>query len=137
MQREILVDAAETGDEMVFERAYRTFCGVAAMKRWWDQLVIDSLVAEKRFEGCRAFVVEAVQLGPQPSGDQACVKDLEGGEDARAGATSHGFHEDGIAIIVVHHEYVVVANARGNDEFSGLVRMNLSGRGSNTAAKHW
>ena len=49
MERKIFVDAAEAGDEMVFERADCAFGGVSTVEAGGDELKINGFVAEERF----------------------------------------------------------------------------------------
>ena len=57
MQRKVFVDTAKAGDEMVFERAYSTFGGVAAMSSGLNELVVDAFGGDVGLERRRAFVV--------------------------------------------------------------------------------
>ena len=41
VQGKVFVNAAETSDKMVFERANRTFGGVTAVDTGWDELEVD------------------------------------------------------------------------------------------------
>ncbi len=79
MQGEVGVDAAKPGDEMIFERAYRTFSSIAPIDMGWDELKINVGVAHEPFECNGTFVVEPLQLWSESSGDEASMKHLEGG----------------------------------------------------------
>ena len=57
MEREIGIDAAQAGDEMIFKCAYGTFGGVTTMIMRRDQLKINFLLLEVSFEFFRGFVV--------------------------------------------------------------------------------
>ena len=77
MEWEILVDTAETGNEMVFERADGAFGGIATVHAGRDELKVDIGVVQKLLECRRAFVVEAVEFGSEASGDEARMEGLE------------------------------------------------------------
>ena len=92
MQGEVFVDAAQAGNEVIFERADGTFGSVASMHAGGYQLEVDTFVDEKGFEGSRAFVVQSMKLGAEPRRNEARVQRLESGENARAGAAFHWFN---------------------------------------------
>ena len=48
---EIFIDAAKPSNKVVFERADRTFCSVAAVQARRDELIIDVFRGEKLFQG--------------------------------------------------------------------------------------
>ena len=62
MKGKLFVNTAQSGDEVIFERADGTFGSVATVKARRYELIIDFLFLEERLECCRAFVVEAMQL---------------------------------------------------------------------------
>jgi hypothetical protein len=51
MEGEMLIDATEARNEMIFERVNGTFSGVAAMNPGWGELKVDGSVSHKLFEG--------------------------------------------------------------------------------------
>ena len=83
MQWEVLVDAAKARYEVIFERADCAFGSVAAMDFGGDQLKLDDFRCEESLECLRAFVVEALQLWAEASGDKACVDDSEREQDGK------------------------------------------------------
>jgi hypothetical protein len=68
MQREVFIDAAKPGDEIILERADGAFGGVATMQSRGHELIVDLLVGEKCFEGCGTFVVEALEVRLEAGG---------------------------------------------------------------------
>ena len=101
MQRKIFVNAAQPGNEVVFERANSTFGGVAPMKSRGDQLKVDVFVAKEFLEGGGAFVIESMELGAETGSKKSGMNYLEGTENAWTGATSHGFDQNTVAVVVV------------------------------------
>jgi len=61
MHREVLVRAAEAGDEVVLEGADGTFGGIAAMDMGRDQLKVNLLGSKEVLENCGGFVVETLE----------------------------------------------------------------------------
>ena len=55
------------------------------------------------------------------------MKSFEGSENARARATAHRLDEDGVTVVIVHDQDIVVAGIGRDDEFPGLVRIDLPG----------
>ncbi len=121
----VLVDAAQAGDEMIFERADGTFRSVASMKAGRDKLEINVGCAEKAFQSSGAFVVQAMELGAQAGVGQTCVYNLEGGKNARTRATMHRLDKYAVAVVVVNDQHVIISGARRKDKLAGLVRMDL------------
>ena len=91
VQGKVLVDTAQAGNKMVLERADGAFGGIASVQSWRHKLEVNGFVPEKLFERGGALIVQAVQLGPQASGDKAGVQDLERRENAWASAAAHCF----------------------------------------------
>ena len=60
MEGEVFVDAAESGDEMIFEPAHRSFGCIAPMKSDGNEVIVDALVNEELFERNGSFVVEVL-----------------------------------------------------------------------------
>ena len=59
----MLVDAAQSSDEMVFKCANGTFGCIASVQVGRDKLEIDVGVAKKRLEGGGTLVVQTMELG--------------------------------------------------------------------------
>ena len=109
MKWKVLVDAAKSGNEVILEGADRAFGGIAAMHAGWNELKIDVGVAQERLERGGSLVIEAVQLWMQTGGNKACMNDCEGGENARARTTFHGFDQNGITVVVEYDHNVIIA----------------------------
>ena len=81
MQWEVLVGAAESGDEMILESADRSFGGIAAVKVWRHKLEIDVFVSHELFQHVGAFVVKALKFWTKSAFDKqgmgllACCED--------------------------------------------------------------
>ena len=52
---------------------------------------------------------------------------LERRENAWTGATAHGFNQDAVTVVVVYDKNVIVARAGRDNEFAGLIGVDLSG----------
>jgi hypothetical protein len=59
----VFVNAGETSDEMVLERANGSFGSVASMTAGRDKLEINALVHHEVLQDLGSFVVEALELG--------------------------------------------------------------------------
>jgi hypothetical protein len=59
----VFVNAGETSDEVVLERANGTFSSVASMAAGRDKLEINSLLHHEILKDRRGFVVEALEFG--------------------------------------------------------------------------
>ena len=57
-EREIWISGADAGNQMVFESSDGSFGGVAAMRMWWHQLVINAFLSEKVLESGGGIIVE-------------------------------------------------------------------------------
>ena len=79
MQGGVFVDATQSSNKVILERAYRTFGGVASVDTRRDELEVNSFVAQEIFECSGALVIEALELGSKSSGNKARVDALEGG----------------------------------------------------------
>ena len=64
MQRKMLIDAAESGDEVILESSNRAFGRVAAVDARRDELKIDVFIAKELLEGGGALVVKTLKFGP-------------------------------------------------------------------------
>ena len=84
------------------------------------------LAGEKCFEGCGTFIVEALEVRSEAGCDKACMDDFERVEDAGAGTIAHRFHEDTVAIAIVHDKNVIVAGTGSDKELARLIGMYLT-----------
>ena len=67
-----------------------------------------------------------MEAGAQATGDKKGMDALIPGNDTGAQAILYGFGQDGIAVVVVHNEEIVVAFGRGDDEAAGKVAEDLA-----------
>jgi hypothetical protein len=128
MEREVLVDAAKAGNEMIFERTDGAFGSIAAVNTRGGKLEIDGLVTKKLLEGGRAFVVKALELGAKASRAEAMVEGLVAGEDRSGGAAGYRLGKDAVAVVVVEYNHIIVAVARRSNKAASLVRVDLASR---------
>lgn len=111
VEREICVGGAQRGDQMIFERADGALGGVASMNSGWDELEVDGFVFHELFHLVGALVVEALDFGLKACLDEAGMDEFVGSEDGGSCPVWHGFCVDGIAVVVVEDEDVIVAGA--------------------------
>ena len=50
-------------------------------------------------------------------------------EDTEACAIAHGLNNYAVGVVIIDYQHMVVASAGRDNEFSGLVRVNLTGGG--------
>jgi hypothetical protein len=60
MNREVAVDTAQSGYEMVLEGTDRALCGITSVYMRRHQLIIDVLLVHEVLEDLGAFIVEAL-----------------------------------------------------------------------------
>ena len=62
MQWESGIGAAETGNEMIFERADSSLCSISAMDTGWCQLEVDWHTLHVLLERHGRFIVESLEF---------------------------------------------------------------------------
>ena len=60
MEWKVWVSSAESCNEMVFERSYGPFSGIATVSAWGNKLKFGVLLVEVVFKGLAAFIVKGV-----------------------------------------------------------------------------
>jgi hypothetical protein len=60
MNREVAVDTAHPGDEMILKGTDRALRGITSVYMGWNQLIIDVLLVHEVLEDLGAFIVEAL-----------------------------------------------------------------------------
>ena len=76
---------------------------------------------EKVFQGLTAHIVHYVELWFTSMANKAIMEELVGFEDGRSFLIRNGCHIDGIAVIMVEQEDVVVASAGRHNESASEV----------------
>ena len=127
MKGEVFVGAAETSDEMVFERADGAFGGIATVEVWRGKLIVDGLCLEELLEGGGCFVVQLLKYGFEATGGEERVDALVCSEICLAGARLHGLGENHIAVVIVDDEQVRVAGAGRTEEAACCIGVDLAG----------
>jgi hypothetical protein len=61
VEREAGIGQAESGDEVIFEGANRSFGGIAAMDAGWSKLKINFRVVEEGLECRGRFIVKTLE----------------------------------------------------------------------------
>jgi hypothetical protein len=136
MERGVFIDAAQSCNEVIFERADSTFSCIASMHAWGHKLIVNFIFDKELFESSGAFVVELLELGAEPGSNKPCMQYFVPGQDAWAGATAEGFDKYAITVKVVEDKDVIVAAVGSDNELASLVGVDLaSGRWFNKSGK--
>lgn len=127
MEGEVLINAAQAGDEVIFERPDGAFSSIASVHARRGELEVDLFVAKELLEGGGTFVVEALELGAKTGGAESMVEGLVASKDGRGGAIGDGLSQNAVAVVVIEDNHIVIAVARRSNESTGLVRVDLAG----------
>jgi hypothetical protein len=115
------VDGDETRNEVVFERANGTFSGVDAVFMRWYTLEGYAIGKKSIFEVLCAFIVEDVEFRGVALVHKEFVCSFPGVSNAGAFAVGNADGVNGIGVLVVEDENIMVASAGGDGEQSCLV----------------
>ena len=110
---------------MVFESADGTFGSIGTVFFRWDSLVLDLVFHEGILEVLRAFVVQDVEVGGMSLVHKDFVGLFPGVPDTGGFAIGNGNSMDGVGVLVVKYEDVVVSAAGGHGETTGLIGVGL------------
>jgi hypothetical protein len=119
------VDSAQNRDEVVLECANCSFSSIGAVLLGGDTLELDLMAEEGVLEILGAFVVNNVEFRGMALLDEELVRGLPG--VANAGGFAGGYRDgmNGVGVLVVEHEEVIVAAAGGNRKTTCLVGIGL------------
>jgi hypothetical protein len=112
---------------VIFECADGSFIRVASMDMRRCQLKIYVRRNEKILECTSRFIVEMLEEGFESSGVQKNNAPLVSGDDGWAGAISHWFSVDIIAVIFVYDEDVLISGDAWNEKLASGVCVDHSG----------
>jgi hypothetical protein len=101
VEGEVLVNAAEASNEVVFECADGAFGSVSAMYAGWGELKVNVFFLSELFQGLSTFIVKALEAGAEFRRVQFGMEVLISGKDGSTCAVLDGFGEDTVAVIVV------------------------------------
>ena len=110
---------------MILEGAYGSFCCVDSVLFRWDTLKSNLILLKRILQVLRAFVIKDVELWWMSVADQCLVSGLPGVSDACCLAVGYGHGVDGVCVLMIQHENIVITAAGGNGETSGLVGVRL------------
>jgi hypothetical protein len=120
-KRESRIDGVEKSHKMIFKSANGPFGGIHTMDFGRDTLVGDFVLEEGAFELLRAFVIQNVELG----GVTLMNKNLMRGFPCSANGSSLTVRNrnsvDGVGVLMVEYEDIVVATAGGSMKTTSLV----------------
>jgi hypothetical protein len=89
-------------------------------------LEVNVLLVEVLLGGSSAFVVEALEVWVEASSEEGGMELLVSSQDGGASAIFDGFGKDGIAVVVVDEQQVVVAMTRWGNKVARLVSVDLA-----------
>jgi hypothetical protein len=114
---------------MGFKRLNFSFGPIAAMESCWSELIVDVFFGHEIGEELGGFVVQAMEFGSKA----AMLQEAKHGGirvfDRFLFSIGYRFYVNGVAVVVVEDEDVIVATGGGNDEATRLVGAYLSGDG--------
>ena len=121
--------AAEAQYEMIFKGLYCSFSPVAAMESGWSELVFDGFIGHEVAEELGGFIVKKMELGAKTT----ALKEAENGFisifDGGLFSIGDRLSMNGVAVIVVKEENVVVAANGRDNKTTGLIGANLTSDG--------
>ena len=114
---------------MVFEGLDGALSPVAAMKASWGELIFDSLSSHEVMEELRSFIVKTMELGTKTTTLKEAENGFIGLFDGGLLSIWDWFGMDGVAVVVVEKEDVVVAADGWDNKATCLIGANLAGYG--------
>ena len=117
------VSRGESSAKMILECANRTFGGVAEVGIWGDKLEVDIVFAEGFFHGTGAFVVKDVDSGSRTVLLEMFVARFPGFGDLKGFPVLRKLGVDGVGVVVVEDEYILVSAGREYRKSDFLVRV--------------
>ena len=114
---------------MILEGVDRTFGGVAAMGIWWDKLEVDIVFAEGILHSAGAFFVEDVESRSRAVLLEMSVARYPDFGDFQGLSVLQKVGVDGVGVVVVEDEYILVSAGREYREAARLVRVIFGGLG--------
>ena len=96
---------------MVFEVSDGSFGGVAAIRMWWHQLVINVFLSEKLPEIFGGFIVNFLEQRSGTAVKEGLVQVFEKSDQFRTGTIFKRICYDRVVILFVQHHDVLVALA--------------------------
>ncbi len=125
MDGEIFIHAAQPGNEMIFEGADCLLGGIASVEVWQDQLEVDAFMMKVLLECAGGFIVKALELWLQSSCTELCMPHFIGIKNQIRLLVFEGDSKDGIAIIIIDDQDVIIAIAGGCHKFSCQIHVHL------------
>ena len=118
---ELWISAAETSDEVVLKGLDGTFGRIASVDSCRCFLECYVLIVDVVFEEGTAFVIKHVEFGGKTSTDENVMYSGEGFNVVGRGSIEHWMSVDGVAVIMIEDEDVVVALTGWEYESSSLI----------------
>ena len=109
---EVVVKRGESSTKVILECVNRTFGGIAAMCIWGDKLEVDILFGEGFLHDTVALVVKYVDSGSRTVLLEMFVAYFPGFSDLQGFPFLQMLGVDGVGIVVVEDEYILVSAGR-------------------------
>ena len=123
MRWEVGVTRGESSEKVILECANRTFGGVAVIGIWGGKLEVDIVFAEGFLHGAGAFFVKDVESGSRDVLLEMLVARYPGFGDFQGLLVLQKLGMNGVGIVVVEDEYILVSAGREDREAACMVRV--------------
>ena len=120
---EVGVTRGKSRTKVIIEGANRTFGGVATMGIWGEKLEVDIVFSEGVLNGAGSFVVEDMESGSRAVLLEMFVSHYPGFGDFQGLLVLQKLGVDGVGVVVVEDEYILVSAGREYREAACLVRV--------------
>ena len=127
-ERELGVDGAKNGDKMILERPNGTFGGIDTMFFRWNTLELDLVLGESILEILRTLVVKNMEIGRMAVVNKELVRLFPSIANAGSLAIRNGDGVDGICVLMVENENIIIPTTGGDVESTGLIGVGLEER---------
>ncbi len=127
-ERELGVDGAKNGDEVIFERPNGTFGSIDAMFFRWDALELDVVLGKSIFEVLGTLVVKNVEIGRMAVVNKKFVGLLPGLANASCLAIRNGNGMNGIGVLMIENKNMIIPTTGWDVETTSLIGIGLQKR---------
>jgi hypothetical protein len=111
MEGEVLVNATQSSNKVIFEGLDGTFSGIVVMDSGQCKLGVNVFLAQKLFQGFSTFIVKALEVGLKAGGTQFGMEIFVASKDGGASTIFDGSGKNVVAVIVIANEQIIVAMA--------------------------
>jgi len=93
---------------------------------WWDKLVVNAFGSKVVLKGTGSFIIKVLEFGAESHSAEMGMTNFVCIQYGFRLAVLEGDGKDGIAVIIIKDENVVVASAGGCNKFTSLISVGLS-----------